>query len=84
MSSGITATLVDLMQGAQMKNEYLVINPNHAVPSYREGDDFLLTESSTILKYIARKFDSPCYPKDLKARARVDQVRLFPEYDPRH
>ncbi len=37
-------------------------------------DDFVLTESSTILKYLADKFNLPAYPKDLKKRARVNEM----------
>ena len=39
-----------------------------------EDGDFRLTESSAILKYLADKVDSPAYPKDLKKRARVNEM----------
>ena len=35
---------------------------------------FKLTESSAILKYLADKIGSPAYPKDLKQRAKVNEV----------
>jgi glutathione S-transferase len=37
-------------------------------------DDFVLTESSSILKYLADKFNLALYPKDLKQRARVNEM----------
>ena len=43
------------------------------MPVLQDGD-FVLTESSAILKYLADKVDSPAYPKDLKKRAHVNEV----------
>jgi glutathione S-transferase len=43
------------------------------VPVLEDGD-LRLTESSAILKYLADKIDSPAYPKDLKQRAKVNEV----------
>ena len=39
-----------------------------------EDGDFRLTESAAILRYLAEKIDSAAYPKDLKQRARVNEV----------
>jgi glutathione S-transferase len=64
--------VVDLMTGAHHKEPFASINPSRQVPALVDGD-FVLTESSAILKYLADKFDSPAYPKDLKARARVNE-----------
>ncbi len=71
--SGIDCEMqvVDLMSGEHMQDAYAAINPNRLVPVLEDGD-FRLTESSAILKYLADKFDSPAYPKDLKERARVN------------
>jgi glutathione S-transferase len=65
--------MVDILTGAQYKEPYASLNPNHMVPMLEDGD-FRLTESSAILKYLADKFDLPSYPKDLKQRARVNEV----------
>jgi glutathione S-transferase len=64
--------VVDLMTGEHYKPQYEAINPNHLVPLLEDGD-FRLSESSAILKYMADKTDSPLYPKDLQARARVNE-----------
>jgi glutathione S-transferase len=64
--------VVDLMSGAQLKEPFLSKNPNGLVPVLEDGD-FVLTESSAIVKYLADKVDSPLYPKDLKKRARVNE-----------
>ena len=65
--------LVDLMTGAHMQPPYAAINPNCLVPMLEDGD-LKLTESSAILKYLADKIGSPAYPKDLKQRAKVNEM----------
>ena len=65
--------VVDLLTGAHLQPAYTAINPNNLVPVLEDGD-FRLTESSSIVKYLADKAGSPAYPKDLKARARVNEM----------
>jgi len=64
---------VDLMTGAHLQPPYTEVNPNRMVPALVDGD-LTLSESSAILKYLADKFDLPEYPKDLKARAKVNEA----------
>jgi glutathione S-transferase len=64
---------VDLFTGEQYQPTYTQINPNSLVPMIEDGD-LRLTESSAILKYLADKIGSPAYPKDLKQRAKVNEV----------
>jgi len=65
--------VVDLFTGEHMKEPFTKINPNQMIPVLEDGD-FRLTESSAILKYLAEKSGLPAYPKDLKRRARVNEV----------
>jgi len=65
--------VVDILKGEHMGEAYGAINPSRLVPVLEDGD-FRLTESSAILKYLADKADSPAYPKDLKKRARVNEM----------
>jgi len=65
--------LVDLMTGAHFQPPYANLNPNCLVPMLEDGD-LTLTESSAILKYLADKIGSPAYPKDLKQRAKVNEM----------
>jgi glutathione S-transferase len=65
--------LVDLFTGEHLGEAYGGINPNHLVPTLEDGD-FRLTESSAILKYLADKTGSDTYPKDLKQRAKVNEM----------
>jgi glutathione S-transferase len=68
--------LVDIFTGEQYQDAYTSINPCHMVPVLEDGD-FRLTESSAILKYLADKIGSPAYPKELQARARVNERMDF-------
>ena len=72
--SGIDLDLqiVDLFTGAQYQAPFEAINPSHQVPVLEDGD-FRLTESSSILKFLADKIGSPAYPKDLRKRAHVNE-----------
>ncbi len=65
--------VVDLFTGEHLQDAFAAINPNRMVPVLEDGD-FRLTESSAILKYIADKIGSPAYPKDLRKRAKVNEM----------
>jgi glutathione S-transferase len=72
------AGVAEVVRLSAMKQEhqtpqYAALNPNKAVPTLQEGD-FVLTESSSILKYLAEKTRSQTYPADMKARAHVNEV----------
>lgn len=73
--NGIACELqvVDILKGEQYGEAYSKINPNHMVPLLQDGD-FQLSESATILRYLADKAGSPAYPKDLRKRARIDET----------
>ena len=70
---GMDEQVVDLFTGEHMQPAYAAINPSSMVPMLEDGD-LRLTESSAILKYLADKIGSPAYPKDLKQRAKVNEV----------
>src|ERR1051325_8352911 len=61
--SGIDCEMqvVDILKGEQYGEAYSKINPNHLVPLLVDGD-FQLSESATILRYLAEKANSPAYP----------------------
>ncbi len=65
--------VVDLFTGEHHGEPFKAVNPNCLVPVLEDGD-FRLTESSAILKYLADLIDSPAYPKDLRQRARVNEM----------
>jgi glutathione S-transferase len=65
--------MVDVLAGEHYQEPFASINPNRMVPVLDDGD-LRLTESSAILKYLADKINSPAYPKDLKQRAKVNEI----------
>ena len=70
--------IVDLQAGDQMKPEYLAMNPQHNIPTMKDGD-FVMNESRAIAAYLVNKYgaDDKLYPKDAETRARVDQRLYF-------
>jgi len=64
---------INLLAGAHVSESYKSINPCALVPVLEDGD-FRLTESSTILKYLADKFESKAYPREPKARAKIHEL----------
>lgn len=65
--------VVDLFSGEQYQPAFQAINPSSQVPVLEDGA-FRLTESATILRYLAYKTGSPAYPQGREARARVDEA----------
>ena len=64
---------VDLLAGAHLSEKFKQINPCSFVPVLEDGD-LRLTESSAILKYLADKYESKTYPRDLKRRAKIHEA----------
>jgi glutathione S-transferase len=62
---------LDFMAGEHLEDAFAALNPNRQVPVLEDGD-LVLTESAAILRYLADVAGSPAYPRDLKARARVN------------
>lgn len=69
-----TEKTLDLFKGDHLKEEFLQVNPLHKVPVICH-DDFKLTESVAILKYLSAMYPvaDHWYPKELQARALVDE-----------
>lgn len=64
---------LDLMQGEHHRPPFSDINPNRLVPALVD-EDFVLTESSAILRYLSMHTGSDLYPNDIKLRARTDEL----------
>jgi glutathione S-transferase len=70
----VEQVVVDLFAGAHLEEPFISINPNGLVPVLTDGD-LVLTESSSILKYLAEKYElTSAYPKQLVQRAKVNEV----------
>jgi len=63
---------VDLVKGEQLSDEFKQLTPVGKVPLL-QVDDNSLFESGAICRYLANTANSPLYPAEPLARARVDQ-----------
>jgi glutathione S-transferase len=69
--------LLDFSKGEHKNPEYLALNPNGAVPTLVDGD-FVLTESRSIMQYLAsKKPEAGLLPKDEAARADVARWQFW-------
>ncbi|XP_065072975.1 glutathione S-transferase 1-like [Ochlerotatus camptorhynchus] len=76
---GITLNLkeIDYDAGEHLKEDFLKINPAHAVPTLVDGDDYSLPESRAIMVYLMELKaanicgEHPLYPKDAKMRGLI-------------
>ena len=60
------------MRGAQRAPSFLAINPNGRVPVLVDGD-FVLWESTAILRYLSNKRGGALVPTDARAAADMDR-----------
>ena len=58
--------------GGNDQPEFLALNPNGKVPTVIDGD-FVMWESNSILRYLARKHKSPLYPSEFEGRHLVER-----------
>jgi len=69
--------LLDFSKGEHKNPEYLLLNPNGAVPTLVDGD-FVLTESRSIMQYLAsKKPESGLLPRDEAGRADVTRWQFW-------
>ena len=66
--------IVTLAGGDQHTPSFLAINPNGEVPVLVDDDGFVVTQSASIIRYIADKFELAVYPRELRGRLRVDEA----------
>ncbi|MEQ8346383.1 MAG: glutathione S-transferase family protein [Sneathiellaceae bacterium] len=77
LGADYTLTKIDYFQGEQKSPAYVAINPMAAIPAMRDGD-LVLTESNSILQYVADKLGrADAYPTDLKTRADINRWLLW-------
>lgn len=62
--------IVSLFQEENRSAAFMAINPNACVPVLVDGD-FVLTECSVILEYLAERVGSPALPRESRQRAQV-------------
>ena len=68
--------IIDLTKHGHREPEFLAINPHGKVPALKDGD-FTMSESTAIMRYLARTTQSSLLPMDPKGAAVVDQWMDF-------
>ncbi|XP_030647236.1 glutathione S-transferase theta-2 [Chanos chanos] len=73
-----TVELVALRKGEHRTPQFTKLNPMQKVP-VMDDNDFVLTESDAILKYLATNYNVPeyWYPRQPERRARVDEYTAW-------
>ena len=61
---------VDLTKGQSHTPQYLAVNPSGRTPTLVDGD-FVLSESTAIMQYIASQRPNPLWPDDARLRAEI-------------
>ncbi|RJG19553.1 glutathione S-transferase family protein [Alcanivorax profundi] len=69
---------VDILAGETRHADFLAMNPNGKIPVLDLGDGISLGESNAIINYLA--WDSPLYPSERLAQARIQQWQFFEQY----
>jgi len=65
------------VEGATCKEpSYVALNPNARVPTI-DDDGFVMWESAAINFYLAEKYRSPLWPKDMQGKGRAYQWAFF-------
>jgi glutathione S-transferase len=65
------------VEGATCKEpSYVALNPNARVPTI-DDDGFVLWESAAVNLYLAEKYRSPLWPKDMQGKGRAYQWAFF-------
>jgi glutathione S-transferase len=72
IKQGFTCVDIDLFKGGTRCESYAEISMNRKIPCL-EDEGFFVSESNTILRYVAQKYKSVLYPENLKERCLVDQ-----------
>lgn len=75
----INLKLLNLMNGDQLKPEFIKINPQHNVPTIDDGG-FHLNESRAICTYLISQYGQKVqhlYPDDPQQRATIDKLLNF-------
>jgi glutathione S-transferase len=64
---------VDLTKGEQLKPDFIRMNPNHMIPTLKDGD-FVVWDSTAIMYYLAEsKPGSGVIPDNVQQRAKLHQ-----------
>lgn len=70
---------VNLKAGETRTPEFIAMNPNHAIPTFKGADGFIVFEETAIYRYICNKYPAAAvfYPDNIAHKTRVDMALSF-------
>ncbi|XP_017845784.1 glutathione S-transferase D7 [Drosophila busckii] len=70
--------IVNILEGEQLKPDFVAMNPQHCLPTM-DDQGLVLWESRAILSYLVAAYGKTdeLYPKDIRVRALIDQRLQF-------
>ncbi|CAB0009796.1 unnamed protein product [Nesidiocoris tenuis] len=78
LGADLNIKILNILKKEQLTPEFIKVNPQHTIPTLNDNG-FVISESRAIAAYLADSSPNgeEIYPKDIKKRARVEEMLYF-------
>ncbi|BES94426.1 glutathione S-transferase [Nesidiocoris tenuis] len=78
LGADLNIKILNILKKEQLSPEFIKVNPQHTIPTLNDNG-FVISESRAIAAYLADSSPNgeEIYPKDIKKRARVEEMLYF-------